>query len=85
MKIDRFLDAVNTRDKKFHDAIRISVILLFTISLLSGFLTQSLFAFGQNNNQTDSSVEREINQYNPANHSAYASAQRCPVDHSGWT
>jgi hypothetical protein len=65
MKIDRFLDAVNTRDKKFHDAIRISVILLFTISLLSGFLTQSLFAFGQNNNQTDSSVEREIIQYIP--------------------
>lgn len=66
MKNDRFLDTVKKRDKKiFHDAIRISIILLFAIPLLSGFLTQNLFVFGQNNNQTDSSVENDIIQYVP--------------------
>jgi len=65
MKNDRFLDMVKKRHKKFHGTIRISIILLFAIPLLSGFLTQSLFVFGQDNNQTDSSDENDIIPYVP--------------------
>ena len=65
MKNDRFIHTVKKRCNKFNDVTHISVILLFAISLLSGFLTQSLFVFGQNNNQTDSSVENDIIQYIP--------------------
>ena len=55
----RFLKFIKKeRDRKIRFVCNL-VILLFSISILTGFTTQNLIVFGQNN-QTDSSTKNDV-------------------------
>ena len=61
----RFLKFIKKeRDRKIRYVVCNLVILLFSISILTGFTTQNLIVFGQNN-QTDSSTKNDVDVNQP--------------------
>lgn len=79
--IDRqFFYNINKNDKKVYFLVNSTVIILFTVTFLTNFTTQSLNAFGQNN-QRESIAENSIVQSVPDENAALESNQAIEEQH----